>query len=47
MVTLQLAFRSLQKNRLRALLTVLGVVIGIAAVTTLVSVGQSAAEMRT
>ena len=45
MVTLQLAFRSLQKNRLRALLTVLGVVIGIAAVTTLVSVGQSAAEM--
>jgi len=45
MVTLQLAFRSLQKNRLRAVLTVLGVVIGIAAVTTLVSVGQSAAEM--
>ena len=45
MVTLQLAFRSLLKNRLRAVLTVLGVVIGIAAVTTLVSVGQSAAEM--
>ena len=45
MITLQLAFRSLVKNRLRAGLTVLGVVIGIAAVTTLVSVGQSAAEM--
>ena len=45
MITLQLAFRALAKNRLRAGLTVLGVVIGIAAVTTLVSVGQSAAEM--
>ncbi|RLS34077.1 MAG: hypothetical protein DWH79_05470 [Planctomycetota bacterium] len=45
MVTLQIACRSLVKNRLRAILTVLGVVIGIAAVTTLVSVGQSAAEM--
>ena len=45
MLTLQLAFRSLARNRLRAVLTVLGVVIGIAAVTTLVSVGQSAAEM--
>ncbi len=45
MVTLLLALRALRKNRLRAALTVLGVVIGIAAVTTLVSVGQSAAEM--
>ncbi|MFM7075184.1 MAG: ABC transporter permease [Planctomycetaceae bacterium] len=45
MITLQLAFRALAKNRLRAGLTVLGVVIGIAAVTTLVSVGQSAAAM--
>lgn len=45
MLTLQLAFRSLARNRLRAVLTVLGVVIGIAAVTTLVSVGQSAAGM--
>ena len=45
MITLQLALRALVKNRLRAGLTVLGVVIGIAAVTTLVSVGQSAAEM--
>ena len=45
MVTLQLALRALAKNRLRAALTVLGVVIGIAAVTTLVSVGQSAAAM--
>ncbi|MFM7519638.1 MAG: ABC transporter permease [Planctomycetota bacterium] len=45
MVTLQLAFRALAKNRLRAGLTVLGVVIGIAAVTTLVSIGQSAAAM--
>ncbi len=42
MVTLRIAFRALMKNKMRASLTVLGVVIGIAAVTTMVSVGQGA-----
>ena len=42
LLTLRIAFRALAKNKLRAALTVLGVVIGIAAVTTMVSIGQSA-----
>jgi putative ABC transport system permease protein len=41
-ITLRIALRALAKNKLRAGLTVLGVVIGIAAVTTMVSIGQSA-----
>lgn len=41
-LTLRIAWRALNKNRMRAGLTVLGVVIGIAAVTTMVSLGQSA-----
>jgi putative ABC transport system permease protein len=40
--TLRIARRALIRNKMRAGLTVLGVVIGIAAVTTMVSVGQSA-----
>ncbi len=45
MVTLRTAMLALLKNKLRASLTVLGVVIGIAAVTTMVSIGESASIM--
>jgi putative ABC transport system permease protein len=45
LLTIQIALRALVKNKLRASLTLLGVVIGIAAVTTMVSVGQSANEL--
>jgi putative ABC transport system permease protein len=44
-VTMRIALRALAKNKLRAGLTVLGIVIGIAAVTTMVSIGQSAGEL--
>src|SRR5436190_373895 len=44
-LTLRIALRALAKNKLRAGLTVLGVVIGIAAVTAMVSIGQSASEL--
>ncbi len=44
-LTVKIAVRALKKNRMRASLTVLGVVIGIASVTTMVSVGQSAGEL--
>ena len=40
--TVRIALRALLKNKMRAVLTVLGVVIGIAAVTTIVSIGQGA-----
>jgi putative ABC transport system permease protein len=42
---LRIAIRALMKNKLRAGLTVLGVVIGIAAVTAMVSVGMSASQL--
>ena len=41
-LTVRIALRALRKNKMRAGLTVLGIVIGIAAVTTMVSLGQSA-----
>jgi putative ABC transport system permease protein len=44
-ITVRIAFRALAKNKMRAGLTVLGVVIGIAAVTTMVSIGQSASAL--
>ena len=45
LLTITVAFRALGRNKLRAGLTVLGVVIGIAAVTTMVSIGQSATAL--
>jgi putative ABC transport system permease protein len=44
-IAIRIALRALGKNKLRASLTVLGVVIGIAAVTTMVSLGQSATAL--
>ncbi len=43
--TIRIAIRALAKNKMRAALTVLGVVIGIAAVTAMVSVGLSASQL--
>jgi len=45
LITTRIALRALAKNKMRASLTVLGVVIGIAAVTTMVSIGQSASAI--
>lgn len=45
LLTIRVALRALGKNKLRACLTVLGVVMGVAAVTTMVSIGQSAGDM--
>jgi putative ABC transport system permease protein len=45
LLTIRIALRALAKNKLRAGLTVLGVVIGIAAVTTMVSLGESASSL--
>jgi putative ABC transport system permease protein len=43
--TCRVAFKALGKNKMRAGLTILGVVIGIAAVTAMVSIGQSASQI--
>lgn len=43
--TVRIAFRALLKNKMRAVLTIIGVVIGIAAVTTIVSIGQGASRL--
>jgi putative ABC transport system permease protein len=45
LLTLRVAWRALTKNKMRAGLTILGVVIGIAAVTAMVSIGQSASGL--
>ena len=42
---LRLAFRSLVANKLRAILTMLGIIIGVAAVITLVSVGEGVQDV--
>jgi putative ABC transport system permease protein len=44
-LTIRIAGRALAKNKMRAGLTVLGIVIGIAAVITMVSLGQGASAM--
>ncbi len=45
LLTVSVAIRALLRNKMRAALTVLGIVIGIAAVTTMVSVGSSAGQL--
>src|SRR4051794_16771732 len=45
LLTIRVAFWALGKNKLRAGLTMLGIVIGIASVTAMVSIGSSATEL--
>ncbi len=45
LLTVAVAIRALLRNKMRATLTVLGIVIGISAVTTMVSVGTSAGQL--
>jgi putative ABC transport system permease protein len=42
--TLVLAFRSIRRHKLRSILTILGVVIGVAAVVTMVTLGKAGAQ---
>ncbi len=41
-VTMKIAWRALQRNAMRSLLTILGIIIGVAAVIVMVSIGQGA-----
>ncbi|MCA9218029.1 MAG: ABC transporter permease [Planctomycetales bacterium] len=43
--TITIALRAIAKNKMRAALTIIGIVIGIAAVTTMVSIGMSARQL--
>ncbi len=45
LLTMRVALRALLKHKMRTALTILGIVIGVAAVTALVSVGQSAGTL--
>ena len=45
LLTITVAIRALLRNKMRATLTVFGIVIGISAVTTMVSVGSSAGQL--
>ncbi|MEK6525564.1 MAG: ABC transporter permease, partial [Nitrospirota bacterium] len=45
MMTVQVAFRALRRNPLRASLTMLGIIIGVGAVVALVSLGQGASAL--
>ncbi|MGE8202973.1 ABC transporter permease [Heyndrickxia sp. NPDC080065] len=42
--SIKLAFRNIQKSKLRAFLTMLGIIIGVASVITLVSIGRSSTQ---
>ena len=42
---IMISLRALGKNKLRSLLTILGIMIGIAAVMTMVSIGQGTSEL--
>ena len=39
---IRVAFRALQRNKMRAALTMLGIIIGVSAVVAMVSIGQGA-----
>ena len=41
---IQIAIRALQRNKLRALLTMLGIIIGVAAVIAMVAIGQGSKQ---
>ena len=45
LLTISVAIRALLRNKMRATLTIIGIVIGIAAVTTMVSIGSSAGAL--
>ncbi len=42
LITVRIALRALRRNTLRSLLTILGIIIGVAAVIAMVSIGQGA-----